>query len=224
MTKLTAALANLAPWCAPAPTAWIVAVSTMRHLAWPWYVALVAALTFELLGLRASVLALEFYSFNSQKRKDDPAAPFAAALGLLVAYIVTAILLTVALDIVPVLARYAPAIFPLLSLAAFVILAMRQDHAARVATIAADKAADKAQRAKRKADGLLAKQQAPAAIVATKSPAEKPDWRKLPAEDRQLIRDMTPKQVAKQYAVKERTARGWVVAARRNGHVKEVTE
>jgi len=225
MTRLTNFLANLAPWCAPAPTAWIVAVATMRHLAWPWYVALVAAVTIELLGLSASVLALEFYSFNATKRKDDPAAPFVAALGLLLAYVATAIILTVALDIVPPLARYAPAIFPLLSLAAFVILAMRQDHAARVAGVAQDKADGKVARAQRKQDGILAKQQAPAAIVATKSPAEKPDWRKLPAEDRQLIRDMTPKQVAKQYAVKERTARGWVVAARRNGHGGiEVTE
>ena len=229
MTRLTNFLAALAPWCAvalaPIATAWQIYAALIAWLAFPPWVAFSAALALELLGMTAISLALTLRSYNATKRKDDPTAPMALPYVIIGGYFIVAELLTVALD--PTLNRWtlARAVFPPFSLVAFGLAATMQDHAARVATITADKAADKAQRAKRKADGILAKQQAPAAIVATKSPAEKPDWRKLPAEDRQLIRDMTPKQVAKQYAVKERTARGWVVAARRNGHGGiEVTE
>jgi len=69
----------------------------------------------------------------------------------------------------------ARAVFPPFSLVAFGLAATMQDHAARVETIAADKAADKAQRAKRKADGILAKQQA--AQVAEPEPLTQLDTR-----------------------------------------------
>lgn len=220
MTKLTAALVVIVALLAPVSTAWGVYDATVTWLEYPAWVAASAAVALELVGMAAVMVVLTLRRWNNTKRKTDPAAPMLLAYVIIGGYVAVAELLTVALD--PLLTRWTAArgVFPLLSLVGFALAGMMDDHAARVAQVAASKADEKAARAQHKADGILAKQQV--SKVAKKLPEEKPDWRKLPAEDRQLIREMTPKQVAQQYAVKERTARGWVVAARKNGHVKEV--
>jgi cobalamin biosynthesis protein CobD/CbiB len=144
--NLTDIIAGLAPWLAPIPTAWLVGAATVKHLAWPVPVAIVAAAIVESLGLAATNTALELREYNQSKRKIDPPAPAWLAAGLVGGYIAIAILLTVALDVVPSQARYAPAIWPALSLTGAVILALRADHRRRLAAIAQDKAERKAAR------------------------------------------------------------------------------
>jgi len=229
MTRLTNFLAALAPWCAvalaPIATAWQIYAALIAWLAFPPWVAFSAALALELLGMTAISLALTLRSYNATKRKDDPTAPMALPYVIIGGYFIVAELLTVALD--PTLNRWtlARAVFPPFSLVAFGLAATMQDHAARVATITADKAADKAQRAKRKADSLLAKQPAVTNQKAAKMPQqEKPDWRKLPMEDKLLIKKMSTADVMRQYAVKERTASGWIKNARDNGFEGEAKE
>lgn len=51
-----------------------------------------------------------------------------------------AVLLTLLVDILPGLVRYTAAVFPCLSLTGMGVLAIRQDHARRLAAIAQDKA------------------------------------------------------------------------------------
>lgn len=145
-TNLTDIIAGAAPWLAPIPTAWLVCAQTIKHLAWPVPVAICAALIVESLGLAATNTALELRDYNASKRKTDPRAP-AWLAGLLVAgYILIAVVLTVALDVLPGLARWAPAIFPALSLTGAVILALRADHRRRLAAIRAEKAERRAAR------------------------------------------------------------------------------
>lgn len=143
---LTDLIAGLAPWLTPVPTAYLVGRATIAYLRWPLPIAIVAAVIIEALGLAAVNTALTLREYNAQRRKTDPRAPFAVAAALVGVYLAVAVLLTVALDIVPDLARWAPAVFPLLSLAGVTVLALRSDHRRRLAAIAAEKAERSASR------------------------------------------------------------------------------
>lgn len=140
MTKLEQieqAIVSLAgrvgPLLSPVPTAYLVGAASIEYLAWPQPIAIVAALVIECLGLASTGLALELYDYNKRKLASEPKAPALLSGLLVVTYFVVATGLTVALDISPDLARFAPAIFPTLSLTGVSILAIRSDHRARVA-------------------------------------------------------------------------------------------
>jgi hypothetical protein len=135
----TDTVAKIAPWAAPIPTAYLVGRATIIHLQWPWWVGIVTAVTIESLGLTTTATALELREYNRSKRKSDPPAPFALAVGLVAVYLMVAIGLTVALDIVPALVDYTPALFPALSLTGVTILALRSDHRRRIEAVEADK-------------------------------------------------------------------------------------
>ena len=145
-TRLTDLIAGLAPWLCPIPTAYLVGRAVYELLGWPLPVAICAAAIVESLGLAAANTALTLWTYNRSKRKADPGAPFALAAAIMGVYIAVAVLLTVALDIYPSLATFAPAIFPLLSLAGVTTLALRADHRRRLESIALDKAERKAER------------------------------------------------------------------------------
>lgn len=149
-TTATNFVARLAPWLSPIPTAYLVGRATLIHLLWPLPVAIIAAVIIEGLGLSAINTALELREYNANRRKSDPGAPFILALALACVYFATAITLTVALDTLPTLARYAPAIFPILSLCGVTVLALRSDHKRRLEAIEADKQARKAANAARR--------------------------------------------------------------------------
>lgn len=145
------------PILAPVPTAYLIGRATIAHLDWPLLIGGVAAVVVECLGLASTGLALDLYGYNRGKRKADPPAPFNLSVALIGVYFAVALGLTVALDIVPSLAIYAPGVFPFLSLVGVSILAIRIDHRARLVMIEEQKADDKKERARRKAE----KQQAP---------------------------------------------------------------
>jgi hypothetical protein len=132
-------VAKIAPWAAPIPTAYLVGRATIKHLNWPFLIGLIAAIIVESLGLATTVTALELRDYNKSKRKSDPASPFWLAAILVGVYFIVALGLTVALDIYPDKAIFAPGIFPLLSLCGVTILALRADHGRRLKTIKADK-------------------------------------------------------------------------------------
>lgn len=166
-TKLTDLIAGLAPWLAPIPTAYLVGRATLQALGWPLPVAICAAAIVESLGLAATNTALELYQYNRTRRKSDPAAPFALAGALVLVYVSVAVGLTVALDVVPELARYAPAIWPALSLTGVTLLGLRADHARRLEALAQEKQERKAERA---ATRQAAQAQPPAPATPHKTP------------------------------------------------------
>jgi len=86
------------------------------------------------------------WEYNTSKRKNDPNAPFILAASLVGVYLISTIGLTVLLDIFPDLARYAPALFPILALVGAVNLALRSGHRRRLSNIAQDRAERKAER------------------------------------------------------------------------------
>lgn len=147
---LTDLAAGVIPWLAPIPSAWLVGRASVEYLAWPVPVAVIAAAIVEGLGLSSVATALELREYNATRRKAEPPAPFWLAALLAGVYLATAVTLVVLLDLVPSLAHVAPAIFPALSLVGAMILAIRADHRRRLATIAGERAEQKAEKAARR--------------------------------------------------------------------------
>lgn len=164
-------VAKIAPWLAPVPTSYLVGRSTVEHLSWPLPVGVVAAVIVEALGLATTATSLELYQYNQTRRKTDPSAPFKLAAALVLFYFSVATSLTVALDIFPVLAGYAPAIFPSLSLTGVLVMALRLDHRRRVQAIREEKDERKAERAQKRAHPLPTHAQAEPAQSAQNGPA-----------------------------------------------------
>jgi len=129
---ITNYVARISPWLAPFPTAFLVWRATQVHLDWPWYVALIAAVVLEALGLSAINTVLEFRVHNKGlKAGDKRTAPFALAVGVVAVYLTAAVGLTVLLDTATWLAVYAPIIFPLLGVSGMTIIAIRADQERR---------------------------------------------------------------------------------------------
>lgn len=131
---------------APLPTAYLIGVSVNKHLAWPGPIALITALIVEGIGFGAVYEVTLFREYNQTKRKTDPDAPTHYALGLVAAYVVSVLVLTIVLDVLPQASTVAPAIFPFLSLIGMAITALRNDHESRLQAIAEEKAERKEKR------------------------------------------------------------------------------
>ena len=145
-TNLTDGIAAIGPWITPIPSAVLVANATVKDLHWGTELAWIAAAIIESLGLTTVSTSLLLWEYNADKRKTDPDAPFLLAASLVGVYLVSTIGLTVLLDIFPDLARYAPALFPILALVGAVNLALRSGHRRRLTSIAQDRAERKAER------------------------------------------------------------------------------
>lgn len=139
-------VAKLSPWLAPLPSAYFVARSAMAHLALPLPVALVVAAIIETLGLASVHTALWAYDWNAHKRKTDPGAPLVLPVALGVVYVISTLSLVVFLEVWPVLATYAPAIFPPLAVVGALNLAMISRQEQREAAVKAEKDERKAVR------------------------------------------------------------------------------
>jgi hypothetical protein len=150
-------VAKLAPWLAPFPSAFFVARSAMVHLALPLPVAVVVAAILEFLGLATVHTALWAHDWNAQKRKTDPSAPTALAVALGVVYLVATLGLVVFLEVWPVLATYAPALFPVLAVVGALNLAMIAQQERREAAVEAQKAEAREKRRARRVSRRLSK-------------------------------------------------------------------
>jgi len=144
--KINDHIANIVPWFAPVPTAWFVGFAVWEELSAPVLIAVATALTVETFGFSAASTALELFDYNRTKRKPDPSAPLGLTVALVLAYAVVVITLTVLLKIIPNLAVYSLAVFPLFSLAGVTLIAVRHDHKRRIDAIDADKRERKEQR------------------------------------------------------------------------------
>jgi hypothetical protein len=145
-TYLTDGISAFGPWIASIPSAVLVANATVKDLHWSLELGWVAAAIIESLGLTTVSTSLLLWEYNADKRKTDPDAPFLLAASLVGVYLVSTIGLTVLLDIFPDLARYAPALFPILALVGAVNLALRSGHRRRLSNIALDRTVRKAER------------------------------------------------------------------------------
>ena len=134
-------VAKLAPWLAPLPSAYFVARASIRHFDVPLWLAVVIGAAIETLGLTANATALRLYEWNVNSltpagnvRKGHTLAPrllIWLTVGTGALYLVVVIGLTVMLEVVPSLATYALAVFPLFALTGTLLMAVRINQAKR---------------------------------------------------------------------------------------------
>jgi hypothetical protein len=139
-------IAKISPWLAPLPSAYFVGRSAMVHLDLPLPVAVVVAAIIETLGLSTVHTALWAYDWNAHKRKTDPRAPVPLSIALSAAYFVATLGLVVFLEVWPLLATYAPAIFPALAVVGALNLALIAQQEQRETTVRVEKAERRAAR------------------------------------------------------------------------------
>jgi hypothetical protein len=126
-------IAMLGPWLGPLPSAFLVYRATINYLGWPSWIAFIAAAAVESIGVVSVVQALRLYEWNQTRTAKDSAAPFWFMVALSIFYLVTTIGLTVLLDVIPDLARYAPVVFPLLAIVGAANIAVKSDQKRREA-------------------------------------------------------------------------------------------
>ena len=156
---------RLAPWLASLLVAWQTGTTGVRALGWPTWVGWTAGAAVECLGAASAHLWLDLRAYNSGKRKSDPAAPEALALGVVGVYFVGMGALTVA-STLPILRPYMMLVVPILSAAGTLVLALRSGHVARLAQVQASKVEAQAKRKPRvvKAPSAQAVQPDPVAL------------------------------------------------------------
>jgi len=140
------------PWIVPITTAFLIGRASFEHLGFPLPVAIAAALAIEGMGFVTTNTALMLRQYNQAKRKSDPLAPFWISTLLVAGYLLVAVMLTLALDVLPTIRAYAGSIFPFLSLTAMISAALRHDHKRRLLDIDRQKAERRTLRKQRKAD------------------------------------------------------------------------
>ena len=207
-------LAVFGPWLAPIPSAYLVGRAAHDHLLWHWSIAIIAAVAVESIGVVSIVLSLRLYEWNQTKNKTDPNAPLTLALVAAVFYFIVTIGLTVVLDVYPYLAKFAPAIFPLLAAIGAANIAMKNGQRRReVAKAEKKKSQKRTVTAVAKADTT----RTDSGQLSGQFPG---DFRQLTTAQKDTISNMTSGEVAQLAAISDRTARRWKEKVAANGYHK----
>jgi hypothetical protein len=189
-------LSAIAPWGAPLAPAYMSYGGMVNHLGFTPFVAGVLAGVVEILGLATVHTTITFWQFNRRRLAEYKKRPTALAGSMFLFYLAIILIVNVLLEwpeewlYMPLVAR---GVLSLLSIPAAVTLAIRAQHTELLTGILP--ATERKQTEK-----------AEATEVGEKVPAR---FRDLPEEDRKIIAGMTAAEIARQYAVSERTGRTW---------------
>lgn len=134
-------VAATTPWLAPLLPASIAYANMREWLGFDVWLAFVGALVIEFLGLAAVHTSFQLWQYNETKNQSEEAAPFYWAVGAVVVYLGIVILVNVILEAANVTAWTsaavasiaAKALLSLLSIVAAFVLALRSQHARRLA-------------------------------------------------------------------------------------------
>jgi hypothetical protein len=132
------------PWLAPIPSAVIIAKAAHVELSLDWVTSTIIGIFLDGFGIVAVVLLTKLKQYNAQRLDGEPVAPVKNAWLLVLAYITSAIWLTVFLKIFPesILKPLSYAIFPLITLSGAMALSLSVSHDELLAKVSKDRAAN----------------------------------------------------------------------------------
>jgi len=145
---------SVVPWLAPIPSALLIARATMVYLKWNLPTGIITAIIIEGIGITSIKLALDLRHYNVTRRKTDEAAPFIIAAGLVGIYLITAVSLTVFLELFPSISQFAPVIFPLFTILGGVNIALWTEHKHRLHLIDLDRQDRKVKRQESRSEAV----------------------------------------------------------------------
>jgi hypothetical protein len=114
----------MGPWLTPLVPAYFVAVAINRHLQAPMWVSVIAGMILELVGIAGIAVTTRSYVWNRIRRKTDEPAQFILSLFAVSIYFVTALGLTVLLELFSDLAKIAPGMFVVMAVSSGLILVL----------------------------------------------------------------------------------------------------
>ena len=121
---LLAMATRIGPWLAPVGPAYFVGRAAYHRLdAW-LPIAVAMALAVEAVGIAATHTALKAWTWNETKRKSDPEAPVTLMIWLSLVYFLSALILSILVEVYPDSAVLAPAVFIGLAGVAYVTIAV----------------------------------------------------------------------------------------------------
>jgi regulator of replication initiation timing len=133
-------IAATTPWLAPALPAAIAYGNMVNHLGFDEWLAFVGALVIEFLGLAAVHTAFQLWEFNETKNDSETEAPFGWAVGAGAFYLFIIIVVNIILETAVAIGVWleaaqitGKALLSLLSVVAAFVLALRSQHARRLA-------------------------------------------------------------------------------------------
>lgn len=230
-------VAATVPWLAPIAPAYMAYRGVTNVLGWDAWVAWTVALAVEGLGLAVTSTAFQLWDWNDKKNLSDQAAPLWVAIAAEAFYLAVIVTVNVLLDgEAGIIERAAKALLSLLSVVAAVTLALRAQHARRLA----EKRLLYEERREERRQSKLLKEQAKLAVnqVDLQKLSVKVSggngrhaetygkwsrWPEVPLDEQMKIVRMDVGQVVETYGVDERTAYNWLRYARRDhGVVGEV--
>jgi Mn2+/Fe2+ NRAMP family transporter len=179
-------------------------------LQFPAPVAIVGASVVEFLGLSTVITATQFWDWNDSKRKTDQGAPFWIAITAGAFYLAIIITINVLLDSSTFLLRLSKALLSLLSIVAAVVIAIRSQHARRMALVEAEKQEKRQLRQERQEVKTPVKRAARSRK--DKPPGDKSpvDWRTLSLTERQTLHGLSTAEIKAIFpGISDRTARDW---------------
>lgn len=120
----TFAITEVAPMVAPLPPAFSIYTAMYERLNVPAYVAIVAAIAIEIIGMFSSKVSIRCYQWNSARNKTDQSVPQALSIGMTGAFFVVVLLLALTVDLFPSLVTLVIPGFVLIAISVYVNLAI----------------------------------------------------------------------------------------------------
>lgn len=192
----TFAITEVAPLVAPLPPAFSIYIAMTERLLVPSYVAVIAAVAIEIIGMFSSKVSIRCYQWNAARLKTDQTVPQRLSVWMTAAYFVVVFLLALTVDLLPGLVALVIPGFVLIAVSVYVNLAihtnlekLETDKAAnfemreernglaaqiRAAKIDLKKLQNEAQTETQKLQKLAAKRDVLAAEIAAQNAAAKP--------------------------------------------------
>jgi len=224
-------IAATLPYLTPIVPSFLMYHNLAEVLGFPHFIALIGAVITEGLGLASIATAYMLWDYGDSKKTGHRNSPFLVAASMTLLYLLVVILVNSLLDAGSFLVKLAKLLLTLLTVVSGVILAIRSQHARRLAEAEQLRAERKASRqdASRQAERKAEIQNAQLAsnlqqVVANSTEVaqiflkpQKRDWRLLTPEEKALVAGMSTYDIQQHFRIPARTAANWRQLAQRNG-------
>ena len=212
-------IAATLPYLTPILPSFLMYHNLAEVLGFPHFIALIGAVITEGLGLASIATAYMLWDYGDSKKTGHRNSPFLVAASMTLLYLLVVILVNSLLDAGSFLVKLAKLLLTLLTVVSGVILAIRSQHARRLAEAEQLKAERKASRQNAQLASNLQQVVANSTEVAQiLLKPQKRDWRLLTAEERALVATMSAYDIQQHFRIPARTASEWRRRARDNGY------
>ncbi len=120
----TFSITEVAPMVAPLPPAFSIYTAMSERLHVPFYVAVIAAIAIEIIGLFSSKVSIRCYQWNSSKSRSEPSVPQGLSILMTSIFFVVVLLLALTVELAPGLTALVIPGFVLIAISTYFNLAI----------------------------------------------------------------------------------------------------